>query len=74
MGVQYARSEEARAYLASQRDARGRSIRVIKLPLPPPQYYTEVSSALGVSPTPIPYTLSAKPAAWPLRPLHTILL
>ena len=43
--VQYARSREALDYLASERDARGRAIQVIKVPLPPPQYYTEVRLA-----------------------------
>ena len=36
---QYERSEQALAYLTSEKDARGRSITVYKLPLPAPMVY-----------------------------------
>ena len=40
--TQYERSAEALEYLKNHTDATGRQIRVIKVPLPPPLFYTEV--------------------------------
>ncbi len=45
--VQYERSVENHKYLSSQTDAKGRMIKIVKLPLPPPLYYTE-EEASGV--------------------------
>ncbi|BDA42897.1 Agmatine deiminase [Coccomyxa sp. Obi] len=42
---QFERSVENYDYLSSQTDAKGRKIKIIKLPLPPPLYYTEEEAA-----------------------------
>ena len=43
--VQHAMSVEALRYLESQTDARGRSLEVIKMPLPPPLHISQEESA-----------------------------
>ena len=53
MPMQYERSAEALEYLNSQTDAAGRQLRVVKIPLPPPLYYTKVSVV-----QPLPQNLS----------------
>jgi len=54
--MQYERSAEALEYLNSQTDAEGRQLRVVKIPLPPPLFYTKVSE---VKPSPsVAQTLS----------------
>lgn len=40
--LQHARSVEALDYLSNHVDAKGRKVEVIKVPLPPPQHYSEV--------------------------------
>lgn len=48
--MQYERSVEDLNYLKSQKDAKGRAIKFIKLPLPPPLFITE-EEARGVKQT-----------------------
>jgi agmatine/peptidylarginine deiminase len=56
--TQYERSAEALEYLDGHTDAAGRKIQVVKVPLPPPLFYTEV--LLAMPPPADPY--------WPVGP------
>lgn len=57
--VQYERSVENYKYLSSQTDAKGRKIKIIKLPLPPPLYYAEEEAA-GVQQVPPCFVIMPK--------------
>ena len=60
--MQYERSAEALEYLNSQTDAEGRQLRVIKIPLPPPLFYTKVGAV-----KPLPWWLKSRAATCVLQ-------